>query len=224
MRQRILGVVVITGATLASVAGAQNLLTNPTFNGSVTGWINGGTTLTYDAADSATADGTGSAVSGLTVAGSGANANGIEQCVTGITPGTTYSLSGSILFPSQPSAQGSAWLIVQWYAGANCTPSFITDDQTDSVPYPSSGSGVWFPEGTPVIAPAGATSARVIGEILNNVPNSTFDVNFDNFDFGVNNVIAEVPTLEPAGLATLLLTLTVAAVIAMRRRAGRQEP
>ncbi|MFI5179884.1 MAG: hypothetical protein ACHQPI_00655 [Thermoanaerobaculia bacterium] len=78
---------------------AANLLQNPNFSGSLASWV--APYATYDSTRSATADGTGSALGGFTLPSNAAygNANGVEQCVNGIVPGTSYDFGGKVLIP-----------------------------------------------------------------------------------------------------------------------------
>ena len=90
-----------------SAAHSQNLLTNPNFSGgTIAPWAPGNTV--YDA-QSASADGSGSAAGSLLT--TGAVMNAISQCVTGIVPGTYYNVAGKTLIPSGQSSLGVSRLL-----------------------------------------------------------------------------------------------------------------
>ena len=95
----------------ASMASAQNLLSNPNFaGGTLAPW--GAGITTFDP-QSASADGTGS-VSG-TYTGAYGVALAMNQCVL-ITAGSYYNFAGKVLIPSGQTTPGSTHLYTKWYS------------------------------------------------------------------------------------------------------------
>ncbi len=173
---------------LASSLHAQNLLNNGGFvGGTLTPWIPGATNV-YWSSLSATADGSGSAEMVLVLPSNvtSAIANGITQCVSGLTPGVSYAFGAKVLIPSgQPAAGGYADVDVQWYSGPNCTGSFITQEASIAVNSTNSPPDTWLPTRAALVAPAGTTSAYVIGGIGSRVSGGAFRLNMDDVYFQV---------------------------------------
>src|SRR6266513_1337607 len=99
----------------SSVMGA-NIVSNPSFNGSLAGWLLG-TGTTFDAtADATGVPGSGSARSATSFAG---NTIAITQCIAAV-PGN-YTLSGKILIPGGQTTAGSGRVGVTWFGGSDCS-------------------------------------------------------------------------------------------------------
>jgi hypothetical protein len=205
---------------------AANLLQNPNFNGSLASWV--APYATYDATRSATADGTGSALAGFTLPSNAAygNANGVEQCVDGIVPGTSYDFGGKVFIPSgQVGLGGGGSVYIQWYGSAGCTGTLTGNTNTAIALAPPSSTNVWYPLLASATAPAGTSSVLVIGEIQNNAGDgATFSVSFDELFLQTTppvpqSVSVAIPTVGMAGSGLLVLSLAGAALFLLRRGA-----
>jgi len=203
---------------LASLAArGQNLIVNPNFAGSLTGWT--ASFATFDNSLTATADGTGSALASWTLP-KGANngiANTMTQCLTGVSSGTTYFFGTKVLIPSQ-TGTGGGELAIQWYSTSSCT-GFITNAQTPTAIVPGTTTNVWHSLDANSIAPVGAASVLVIAAVLNNSgEGNTFSMNFDEVYFQTTpRVAAIVPAAGLPALIVLGLALAAAGVIRFSR-------
>jgi hypothetical protein len=199
---------------------AANLLQNPNFNGSLASWA--APHAAYDSTRSATADGTGSALAGFTLPPVGAygNANGIQQCVDAIVPGTSYDFGGKVLIPSG-QGQGGGSVYILWYGSAGCTGTLTGNTNTNISMAPPSSTNVWYPQFASAIAPAGTSSVLVIGEIQNNAGlGATFNVSFDELFLQTTpSALSSVPALSTVGAGLLGLSLAGAALFLLRRGA-----
>lgn len=176
----------------ASSAHAQNLLVNPNFSGgTIVPWKWGETV--YDA-QSASADGSGSAAG--TYVGDYGVMTAIAQCVTGITPGSYYNLSGKVLIPSGQPSPGSTSIVASWSTGNTCTGGWLNDDFSNVVNIPAAATNTWLPLQGGGPAPAGAQSVWIQGLIYKNSSNSSLQVKFDELAF----------QLAPAGNFVLTAT------------------
>jgi hypothetical protein len=104
--------------------GAQNLLTNPSFNSDVAGWsaTNGGS-LAWNAADADGLAGSGS----LQLTNAGGDASWLataEQCVPAVG-GTAYSAEVTTFIPAGQARTGTS--VVQWltYSAPGCNPATL---------------------------------------------------------------------------------------------------
>jgi len=196
-------------------ARGQNLIVNPNFAGSLTGWtVN---FATFDNSLTATADGTGSALTSWTLP-TGANngiANTMTQCLTGISPGTRYFFGTKVLIPNQ-TGTGGGELAIQWYSTSSCS-GFITNTQTPTAIVPGTTTNVWHSLDANSVAPAGAASVLVIAAVLNNSgEGNTFSMNFDDVYFQTTSPIPPA-TVPAAGFpALIVLGLALAAAGAVR--------
>jgi hypothetical protein len=202
---------------------AANLLQNPNFSGSLAQWVT--PYATYDSTRSATADGTGSALGAFTLPSSAAygNANGIEQCVNGIVPGTSYDFGGKVLIPSGQVGPGGGSVYIQWFDTVGCTGTLTGNTNTNISLAPPSSTNVWYPLTATATAPASTSSVLVIGEIQNNAGNgAAFSVSFDELFFQATPplpVSVSIPTVGMAGSGLLVLSLAGAALFLLRRAA-----
>ena len=164
----------------ASMASAQNLLSNPNFaGGTLAPW--GAGITTFDP-QSASADGTGS-VSG-TYTGAYGVALAMNQCVL-ITAGSYYNFAGKVLIPSGQTTPGSTHLYTKWYSSTTCGVGYISgsDNKSNSVISPAAANGTWIAVQGDGIAPVGAQSVWLAGSIFKNSSNSTLQVKFDELSF-----------------------------------------
>ena len=206
-------------STAPALADGVNLVTNPNFAGSLSGWtVN---FASFDGAHSATADGTGSALGSWTLPKGAFNgiANGLTQCITPVTPGATYFFGAKMLIPGGQSGSGGGVLAIQWYSGTNCL-GFITNSGTPAVIQPGATPDVWhFVTGISA-APAGAGSILMIGGILNSSGElQTFDVGFDEIELSTEPLTqpVSVPGATPLSLTVLAVSLAAAALPLLRR-------
>ena len=201
-------------------APGQNLVVNPNFAGSLTGWT--ANFATFDNSLTATADGTGSALTSWTLPTGAANgiANTMTQCLTGVSPGTTYFFGTKALIPDQ-AGTGGGEIAIQWYSTSTCT-GFITNAQTPTAIVPGAATNVWHSLDANSVAPAGAASVLVIAAVLNNSgEGNTFSMNFDEIYLQTTSPIPPA-TVPAAGLPALIvmgLALAAAGVIRFSRGA-----
>jgi hypothetical protein len=189
---------------------AVNLVTNPSFAGSTTGWNLNPSTV-YDAANDATGvPGSGSA-SLPYAAASPSTTVAVDQCIaTG--PGT-YTLGGKVLIPNGQSVSGSGIITVSFFSGGNCSTGFLV---ADSVSTSTTGSFVTLSKST--TAPAGTAHAWVTGQNAANAA-GTHTVNYDDFVFD-NGLAATaiVPTLGPLAMLAMIIALAGMALLVLRQR------
>jgi hypothetical protein len=194
---RVRSILFLLLAGLASPLFAVNLVTNPSFNGSLFGWTLPGASTVYDATIDATGvPGSGSARSTTTVA---VNQTALSQCIA-VVPGT-YTLSGKVFIPSGQSTTGQGIIGVTWFGGANCSSGPVLGFLT--LPVATTGSFVTV--SLPTTAPPGTTFAFVNAQHLS-ISNGTHVVNFDDISLD-NGVPAPVPALEPSAMLVLMLAL-----------------
>ncbi len=139
----------------SGLAGAQNLLTNPTFEGNLNGWT-GGSNTAYDAAHDAT--GTPGSGSAKTTAAPGTSSYMANQCIA-VTGSTQYQAGGKILIPSGQLATGSVHLGIWWYTTSGCSGNYAAADQTPN----TTSAASWVPVALDSTSPAGAQSALLFG-------------------------------------------------------------
>jgi hypothetical protein len=200
-------------------AAPVNLVTNPDFAGSLTGWTSN--FVSFDGAHSATADGTGSALGSWTLPKGAFNgiANGMTQCITPVTPGTAYFFGGKMLIPGGQSGSGGGVIDIQWYSATNCL-GFITNSGTPAVTQPGDTPDTWHSVSGISVAPGGAGSILMIGGILNSSGElQTFDVSFDEIYLSTEpvNPPVSVPAATPLALGLLGVSLAAAAIPLLRR-------
>lgn len=197
----------------ARPANAQNVLTNPHFDTSLTGWTASGV-VTFDA----TNDANGSPSSGsahLTALGIGANSltsAGPGQCLPAVA-GTSYDYGGKVFLSAAPP-NGFGFVILSFYSSTTCT-TFI--------PSPG-GAGnhitsinVWLPSGGTAVAPVGAQSMLIQTNEGTDASNpGDFTVNYDDMFLQVSGSV--VPAMPPALVALMALSLLAGAVWMARRQ------
>lgn len=118
---------------LPSAAFAQsNLLANPEFTSSLSGWSNPyGGVASWNSRDFANSATSGSAVVVNDLnPGNGGVHWVLSQCVS-VTPSTLYEFGGRLLVPSGQPAGTEAVLILQGFGSSNCTGAILdTDDES----------------------------------------------------------------------------------------------
>jgi len=190
-------------------ATAQNLLTNGTFDGSLTGWAASSNT-TYDS----TLDNTGASGSGP--AQSVVTANDlavVTQCIA-IRPGAQYTFGGDVILSATLNYGGAADFGVKWYSGVNCGGS-----QVGSASYTSGATtrGAWLSLSSSLqTAPTGAVSVLLLAE--HTVPaTGTDQANFDNM-FLDGPAATTIPVLGRVGFLALATVCAALGIWLLRRR------
>ncbi len=178
-------------ACAASWASAQNLLLNPKFSGgSIAPW---GAGITAFDAQSASADGSGSASGTFNVAASGV-ALAMHQCVP-VTAGSYYQFAGKVLIPTGQTTPGSINLYTRWYTSTTCGGTLLTQENVSTdVLSPASANGTWIAIQGDGAAPAGAQSVWLAGAIFKSTT-APLQVKFDELSFQlapVGNVVLSV--------------------------------
>jgi hypothetical protein len=223
----ILGIVC---AALSAPAAAQNFLQNPHFDGTLDPWTP--FDATFDADHSATADGTGSAfVSVPDSNGIGNFALVLQQCVTGIVPGATYSFGGTMRIPFDQAAAGNGLVVAEWHTASDCSDSPLPSPATDPLSNPPGPTDTWVPLARTSAAPAGAIAANLIVLVANDgplplsAPTLRREASVVNFNISVDDLFLVPPSVVPpgdptlggAGMAVLLVSLAGAALYCLRR-------
>ncbi|MBZ5589609.1 MAG: hypothetical protein LAO05_13690 [Acidobacteriia bacterium] len=172
---RVLGVACAFLVVAATAAG-QNLLTNGSFTGGLSGWNYNATTTGYDGTRDATGiPGSGSAKAvapadtGITVA---------NQCVA-VTGSTQYKIGGKVLIPSGQASSAAGMLWFGFYSGQHCDSWLGKNYQSPWV----TAVGSWTSTETEfVTSPPNAESVYVSMGANNNstVPAADVQVNFDD--------------------------------------------
>ncbi|HWC66323.1 MAG TPA: hypothetical protein VG777_09580 [Thermoanaerobaculia bacterium] len=212
---------------ISAPARAQNLLTNPGFDGTLDPWDTS-LYVTFDAGQSATADGTGSALVELPDSVPPGQFLVLRQCVA-VVPGTTYSFGGKMRISSASGAGGSGYAFLEWHAASDCSDSRIGVVQTaNAVALPPGPTDVWSTVEGIVTAPANATYALMLPtvEITGPLPVAASGIRREaavqNLIVNVDDVFltplaSTVPMLGAAGLAALVASLAGAAILVLRR-------
>lgn len=173
----------LTALTLPA-ARAQNLLNNGKFAGTLTPWVGESDELYYSAL-SASADGTGSAEAIMILTGSvySGTGNGLVQCVSGISAGTTYAFGARIYVPGGQPESGGGFIAVQWYTGTACDGLYLDAANSNVIDTLNEATGHWWPTRAAQVAPQGARSAVIVGAIVSRAPGTPYHVFFDEIYF-----------------------------------------
>jgi hypothetical protein len=167
------GLPLFAAALISSQASAGNLVTNPSFAGSLSGW--NPNSSTYDAADDATGlMGSGSARLAF-VATQASTTVAVDQCVAA-NPGP-YTLGAKVLIPNGQAVSGSGTILVSFFSGPNCTTGFLSADSMNT-----STTGSFQTLSKTTVAPAGTAHAWITGQNSANAA-GTHTVNYDDFVF-----------------------------------------
>lgn len=184
----------------AAPAYAVNLVNNPSFAGSLSGWdVAAGTT--FDPTMDATGvPGSGSARSSITRVSPGTQV-AISQCIT--TGAGTYTFGGKIFDPAAPGVPANGGIRVSWFSGPDCTTGLLT-----STFMTGTSTTTFATLSTTVIAPPGTTHALVRGEQVFGGP-ATNVAHFDDFVLD-NGLPGDAPALSP--FAMILLAFALAGI------------
>jgi hypothetical protein len=190
---------------VASPLLGADLVTNSSFNGSLSGWVvDSGTT--YDPTLDATGTpGSGSARSVVAVVG---YTPAVSQCIAAV-PGI-YTLSGKVLVPAQPTV-GSAEIDVTWFGGPNCSGLDLGGIGLNS----TATTGSFISLSTLGTAPPGTVSALVSGQNVSN-SGATHIANFDDIVLD-GPPSTNVPALGPFERIALMLMLAALGAWILRR-------
>lgn len=218
-----IGVVCLAFALPARAA--QNLLADPNFNGTVSPFA--AVDAIYDADHSATADGTGSAA----VFAPAGGAVELQQCVTGIVGGSTYSFGGSLRIPSEDPFVGAAHFAIAWHAASDCSDSPISVSNSSTLSDPSGPTDTWVTLSAAALAPAAAIAAtfELVADETGpatagtaprirpqGITGAFFDFSADNL-FLDPDVVAGLPMLNGVGFAVLIAGIAGAALVCLKR-------
>ncbi len=160
---------------VAATAAAQNLLTNGSFDGSLSGWYHE-SNVTYDATLDAT--GTSGSGSAKTSAVAGAVSGSVGQCVA-VTASTKYKVGGKVYIASGQTTSAVVKSDLWFASDANCQDQ--SPPVTLSSHAPSGGSWVTFEDD--FTSPASAQSVYFAPEVDNQATaagSPTLQVNFDD--------------------------------------------
>lgn len=170
----------------AAPAAAQNLLTNGTFDRSLSGWEHANPGSPYGSVAWSPADADGSTSSGsaqITYTGPDRSGDAIDQCVP-VTAGITYGSTGKVFIPSGQGTLYGAWISVIWFSNTTCDFSGdITSDYGKSVETLDS----WVPVSDIFYAPGGAQSAMIlpgIHKLNGGTLGATISDRWDDLSFG----------------------------------------
>ncbi len=199
---------------MVSPASAYNLVNNPTFDGSTSGWTVS-SNVTYDPTnDAANYPGSGSAQSAYAAASASTQLALFECLAAG--PGS-YTLGGKVLIPNGQAVGGAGLITVTFFSVPTCTSGALGFSSLST-----STTGSFQTLSGPVTAPAGTVAIFITGQ-NNAAAAGTHVVNFD--DFVLDNgqpapplVPAPAPALGWLALLALLgATLAMGSVFALRK-------
>lgn len=202
----------------ARPASAQNLLTNPGFDGNANGW-----TLPVPAVYDPTVDiannlSSGSAHLSVHLDSLASSANIAWQCVTPVTPGATITFSGNVMFSpvATPSSQGIGVgvLLAAGYSDTACTSSIAVIGISN---FPPQSLGQWQFHSMSGTVPPGAQSILAQVSMVPTTFASDFIVNADNIDV---ESTAAVPTMSTVWLTLLAIGCALAVLVMQQRRAA----
>ena len=204
----VLVLLVLSWVLSAVESGAQNLLLNAGFDGSLASWstvgvVGNGNQIHDPAEDVAGNAASGAAELSLTVAAPAGAQSGIRQCVA-VTAGQTYHYGTRMKFPlGQASGAVQTFIEVEFFSTAGCGSSQnagegegtllgtgnypLSDTAWYGIPgtVPTSGPGV-------VVAPVGAQSAMVLLVVERASGAQAAQALFDNAFFGVGLIPVEL--------------------------------
>lgn len=168
----------VLACLLAPAAWAQNLISNPDFGSSLTGWTFAGQpgqgTFVYQ---SSGGDPTGGRAYGRVSTSAQFADVTLSQCVA-VREGRVYDMHGRVMTP--PSAGGgTVGVQVRWFDLPGCTGGELALDTVSS----QAPLGVWSSLGYLRAAPSGVHSAKFILWVYKTM-GTQFDGAFDNLYFG----------------------------------------
>lgn len=142
-------------------AGAINVLNNPNFNIGTPGWTaDASVTVAFSTNDANASPTSGSASVTNSRAGASDGA-GMQQCIGGVTTGSSYTYGGKIFYPSGQARTGPVVIGFRWMTGAGCTGSQMGGSPPDLSLNSPNDAWATYTGGT-VTVPAGAVSAVFI--------------------------------------------------------------
>src|SRR5262249_20427250 len=145
--------IAVAAALLAARAGAQNLLTNASFNTDISGWTSGtpagSGTFLFSTLDAGGSQSSGSVQ--LTNTSADANRNIIETQCHAATSGPSYDFGGKVRAPAG-NVSSDMYILLNFYPGAGCSGSSVSTFSRLDFDQTGSWQGK---EGTGVVAPAG---------------------------------------------------------------------
>ena len=175
---------VLLGLGTAYLAAGQNLLPNPGFNTSISGWsanYSGGISLAWSSQDAKGSSGSGSLqITNTTpVDNNGFNVFGV--CVP-VTAGQSYHQGASFMLPGGQAQGGLFLLFTQFYSSADCSSGLVgTAESAQLTP----AADTWQRLDTePVVVPGGAIRAFALfgfrkigngGSLVGNVDEVVFE-------------------------------------------------
>ena len=197
-------------------ASAQNLLTNPGFDGNANGWTLPVPAVYDPAVDIANNVSSGSAHLSVHLDSLASSANIAWQCVTPVTPGASITFSGNVMFSAvaTPSSQGIGVgvLLAAGYSDTTCTsPTAVIGISN----FPPQSLGQWQFHSMSGTVPAGSQSILVQVAMVPTTFASDFIVNADNMDL---ESTAAVPTMSAAWLTLLAIGCALAVLVVQQRR------
>lgn len=228
-RLAFLGVVCLT---FALPAGAQNLLPNPHFNGTLDPWA--AFFAIYDGDHSATVDGTGSAaVSVPDTNGFGTEALVLQKCVS-VLAGATYSFGGTVRIPSADVRSGHVRFHLEWHDTSDCSDGPASFANTPSLSFPGGASDTWVKLSNVAVAPPGAAGVVFQAGVSDDgpLPDAATKIVAQrtapqavvlDFAASIDDLFLEdvgpsgIPTLGAAGIALLIAGIAGAALLCLRR-------
>jgi hypothetical protein len=188
----------LAAASLAATAGAQNLLTNGTFNVNISGWTQevqgtGGAVFVPVDADGSPSSGSME----ITNISSGAGLNILFTQCHSATAGTSYDYGGKVLAAPPPPA-GKFYVLLNFYANSNCSGSGISAaGGSDRLDFTATGSWQGLTR-TGLVAPAGTLSASItLGNFKTGAGGSTIS-DFDDIFLAVTGTQQETITIPVA--------------------------
>jgi hypothetical protein len=198
---------------VVGVGFAQNLVTNPAFNGNLNGW-SGSLDTTYDGTLDATGiPGSGSAHDTYNDPEIGSK-SAMFQCIT-ITSGTKYKFGGKVFVPSEELNLTYGTVSLAWFENANCTGPI---SNAGYLVANSNNVGQWISlDSEAVTAPPGARSAKLYGAFGGVSQRLPHNVNFDDMYLEEINSNS-IPTMTEWGMIIMSLMLAGIAIWMIRHR------
>jgi hypothetical protein len=190
---------------LPSPARAQNLLTNPGFDTSLTGWTPG-VGVVFDAAH----DANGSASSGsatVTASDPGGTYVLVSQCHSGLVANQNYGWGGKGLLTSAP-ANPEIFFVIVFTTDASCTTPIFSAGTASIVT-----TGSWQAVAANLTAPAGTVAAQLNAVFRTTGPGGSFTANVDDL---VLQPQVLVPTMNLPWFGLLSLAMCLIAMWTLR--------
>ncbi len=176
----------------AGTSTAQNILVNPHFDSSVSGWsFTTPGTFTWDSSLDASSSPTSGSARLANMSPVGYGTSFAAQCVA-VTGGSKYDVSVQIRVPSGQVDTGYAMLLVGFLDGASCSGSFVGSLPTPHVT-PATTDAWVLVQSVGQAAPATAVSAQAMLWINKVESTGSLVANFDDAVFGPAGTVAAGP-------------------------------